>query len=305
VPINYLNNLTIQDWRSGQPFEHCVVESLILRELGSNLEYKCSYSELYPFLKGTYLEDVIPIPTTKRRLFPRFTTKINLTLDIQKIKSFFQQNSMKNIIEVPVNAKSIMLENIQSGVIYTSDKSNAADIYKFEGEKYIGFQTKCGTSRAFGYEDFKTEINKAILHQDSPKKWQFVLVFAIQKLSSQFSGSKEVAFRRNIISDGKAIAVLFSPGYTIKKWTLPDNVNVVVLYEEGLRLLLGNPIYNYLEEGVNLDTVTSSLSPPSFLQPEKPPVHNTNLTIGTTIRVIEILESDDEDPIPMNEEDSD
>jgi len=134
-------------------------------------------------------------------------------------------------------------------------------------------------------------------------------VFAIENLaSSQFNVQKVEKFRSYIRSAGKVIAVLFSPGYTINGWILPDNVQVVVLYDEGLRLLLGNPIYNYLVEGVILDTVTNELSPPSFLLPENPPVHITNLTIEPTIgeqnlshetkkrKVIEILSSDDEDP---------
>jgi len=136
--------------------------------MGTNLEYQCSYSELYSFLKGTYLEDVIPIPTTKRHLFPKFTKKENLSSDREKIQLFFQ-NDPKEIIEVPVIDKSIMLDYVKPGVIYTSDKSNAADIYKFEGEKYIGLQTKCGKSRAFGKANFKKEIEKAILHNSSKK----------------------------------------------------------------------------------------------------------------------------------------
>jgi len=215
IPTAYLRCLTPQDWRTGEPFEHCVVESIVLRELSTVLEDISSYSQLFPFLKETFFKDVTPTRTSNRHLFPRFTSK-QIDLSEADIAEFFNKET-NDVIEVNPPHKPIVLKNAKPGVIYTSKQTSAGNIYKFE-QLYMSWQVKYGVSKAFGTPASKAEVEKAILHDSTNADIQFVIVIVAQKLTKFFSDKmrKEEKFCNIIRCNHKDLAIQFNPGYVMK-----------------------------------------------------------------------------------------
>jgi len=217
IPKSYILNLTPNDWSTGQPFENCVVETIVLREFGTILE-NCTYSELYPFLVNTVLCKTTPKTTNERRLFPKFTKKL-IQSNKEYITNFFKEKSNK-VIEVNESNKSMVYELALRGVIYTSKQTSAGDVYKFEdGNMYISWQIKSGFTRKFGPSSFCDEVNKAILHDLSNTNIKFVLVFVVQQLSDYFTRTdrcNEPNCIEIISKDNQKLGIQFNPGYIMK-----------------------------------------------------------------------------------------
>jgi len=287
-PSIYLRTLNPQDWTTGLPFEKCVGEAVVLKEIGTLLTQNCTYSQLFPFLQNTYFAHVIPTPLKKRHLFPRFSSKASVSNLEEKLDQFFNTDTT-TVIEVHPSLKSSVLKRIENGVIYTSKQTSAGDIYQFENELYISFQVKCGKTRAFGPAAFKTEVEKAILH-NTTENYNFVLVFVVERLASFFD-SPERQNEQNcatiINNEKKPLAIQFFPGYEmsikrkrkviinetpskkkktqttterkekwvsyIETWRIPESVQTVLLFEEGFRVLLGEPIKNFIFSGNVMD----------------------------------------------------
>jgi len=154
----------------------------------------------------------------------------------------------------------------ERGTIYTSKQTSASDVYKFEKDNlYISWQVKYGVTKPFGKAKWEEEVTKAILHNctDANTNIKLVLVITAQKLASFFT-TLETSDNCEVITDGdKRLAVQFNPGYVMqishKTWTseytVPNGVQVVVLFNDGLIELLGKPIFNFMQPTENvLDT---------------------------------------------------
>eukprot|EP01124_Arcella_intermedia_P015150 TRINITY_DN21666_c0_g1_i1.p1 TRINITY_DN21666_c0_g1~~TRINITY_DN21666_c0_g1_i1.p1 ORF type:complete len:722 (+),score=113.90 TRINITY_DN21666_c0_g1_i1:292-2166(+) len=257
IPSLYLKSLSVADWRTGEPFERCIGESIILRDTYSTLE-DCTYAELYPFLKCTVLANVKVSPLQKRCFLPHFTT-MN-TLPVEQIRNFMNSPLQDDILRVSNQQKSVVFQHVKSNTIYTSSKTSAADIYKFEANGiYIGWQTKSMKS-CLTPGVFKEEVEKSILHDHLTQNVCFILVFVIEKLSDTLFA--ECSFP--VYHDDLCLAYQFNPQTTIKvrqgttdmegnrrskeiPWSIPNGIQVVVLTPAGIKFLLGKPIYEILK----------------------------------------------------------
>eukprot|EP01124_Arcella_intermedia_P021716 TRINITY_DN308_c0_g3_i1.p1 TRINITY_DN308_c0_g3~~TRINITY_DN308_c0_g3_i1.p1 ORF type:complete len:772 (-),score=158.30 TRINITY_DN308_c0_g3_i1:2167-4272(-) len=297
LPIGsmYLKLISSQDWRTGEPFERSVTESIILRESYSILE-DCTYSQLYPFLQKTCISHLKVTRVQSRQFIPRF--KEMNTVPEDSVKQFMKEKQCQ-VMDADVKQKSTVLKYAKSGVIYTSSKTSAADIYKFEKGAYIGWQVKI---QKLTPAILKQEVEKSILH-DTPNI-QFVLVFVVEEISSDLLHYCMGA--TTITQDQKILAYQLDLDWTMKvrrkvekeydtttfikkrklsetaietaieyeevTWTVPINVEVVILKENGLRSLLGDLAYKMLMTKEKMDTFVASYltipEPEDFLHPK-------------------------------------
>jgi len=262
-------SLSAKFWQSGEHLEHIAIEAMLHR-LGLTVfsSPNITYGETYAFLRDSFIskEKVIFDTNQLRGKFPKFTKGKNaLCPDTNNRKEFgsfkkqlekcFQDTRDTDLLVDP-DCKETVLELAKLGVIYVSSKaSNAADVYVKGQGWYLGIQFKSG-KEPFGITDLIEETSKAILS----KKYKFVFIIAAENMIQHFKNNKDKC--KLLKHNETPLAIQYEPLSQIKtkvkvKYDVPENVQIIILLQEGIKYLIGDINYRLLNGDDIFNVVTS------------------------------------------------